>query len=176
MSDTYNIRQATWQHRYVDNDGRPGSWLPVLNIHWAAATYSLPNHTDEHGYQVRPLYDDAALEVARQEGRNESIAKLLHWEDGDDLYSYPADSNVVVVALPEFERMVNVEILHDQLRAQLQLATEALDAALAAERERCAVMSPDALLKINGRLTQCVRFSLGLKVQRMKLVASLIVR
>ena len=81
----------------------------------------------QKGCKSSPLYDEAALEVARKEGRNESIAKLLHWEDGEDLYSYPADSNVVIVALPEFKRMVNVEVLHDQLRAQLQLATEALE-------------------------------------------------
>ncbi len=115
MTDTKKIEPfgyfCEWSNRDLNDQrlyyGEPGS-----------GTYDDWNREPDV-FLNKPLDDKAALEAARQEGREESTAKLLSWEDGEDLYSYPDDCNVVIVARLEFERMVKVGIAHDQLRAKL---------------------------------------------------------
>jgi len=69
MIDT-KIKPIAWQVRYMGDDHQSGYWRSVENVSWAETTYAMPNHTDDHGYQVRPIYDESALEAARQEVRD----------------------------------------------------------------------------------------------------------
>lgn len=48
---------AEWQSRYVGDPRQPGFWERSHNAGWAKRVYeTCPNHTNEHGWEVRPLY------------------------------------------------------------------------------------------------------------------------
>lgn len=48
---------AEWQSRYVGDPRQKGYWHKCDSIEVAKKIYELPNHTDENGWEVRPLYE-----------------------------------------------------------------------------------------------------------------------
>jgi hypothetical protein len=56
---------AEWQSRYMGDPRQPGCWERSTNYGWAKAVYERnASHTDEHGWQTRPLYAHAPAQAA----------------------------------------------------------------------------------------------------------------
>jgi hypothetical protein len=66
---------AEWQSRYMGDPRQPGYWALTINSEWAQSIYyNNPNHTDEHGWEVRPLYAAPQPVEINEGGKGEGVA------------------------------------------------------------------------------------------------------
>lgn len=102
---TENIELVeVWQSRYVGDPRQKGCWDNVRRdaTDWAVKVYAMPDHTDEHGWEVRPLFADyrpapvtglggqtADYEQGYADGRRDTRYFML--SEGYRIHSEPQD-------------------------------------------------------------------------------------